>query len=187
MKEICIINSFVLKDIAQTKKLAKLIAQVIVPDFVVTLNGELGAGKTALVKEILYALGIKITVKSPTFTIVEPYNIGNLAIYHFDLYRFSNPDEWFHSGFDEYFTANSICFIEWADRAKELIPVIDWQINIGIESSNNDMYVDELKNNCDIAKMNFNQAKRIAWIESRSKKGEQCLKRLINSAAELFS
>lgn len=121
-----------LNNLDETMKFARSIAQAIVPNFIITLSGELGSGKTTIVREVLHSLGIKGSIKSPTYTIVEPYKINNLDLYHFDLYRFNDPEEWFESGFDEYFEHHSICFIEWAEKAIEFIPVIDWQISIKV-------------------------------------------------------
>lgn len=121
---------FKLENLAATANLAQKIARIIVPNFIVALNGNLGAGKTTLTREILHALGVAGTIKSPTFTLVEPYLMAKYSIYHFDLYRFSDPEEWFDSGFDEYFTAPHLCFIEWAANAQGLIPSPDWNINI---------------------------------------------------------
>lgn len=200
-------HSFILKDLLATENLAKLIARVIVPEFVVTLNGELGAGKTTLVRSALLALGVTGSVKSPTFTIVEPYQVNNLNIYHFDLYRFNDPEEWFYSGFDEYFGNNSICFIEWAEKAVGLIPVIDWQIKLKVLSSL-DQNVDSklrvynhrvsVENDSEIVgnekvcskvdmKVKVNEAVRIIEIESKSEKGGKCLIQLMKLAAKSFS
>jgi tRNA threonylcarbamoyladenosine biosynthesis protein TsaE len=126
-------HSFTLNTLPATQKLAKSIARIITPGFIVSLNGNLGAGKTTLVRNILQSMGITDNVKSPTFTLVEPYKINELNVFHFDLYRFTEPEEWFELGFDEYFTPNSICFIEWADRATGLIPNIDWAINLTMQ------------------------------------------------------
>lgn len=126
--------TFKLDDLAATKKLAAAIATAIVPNFVITLTGNLGAGKTTLTREIIQALGIVGSIKSPTFTLVEPYQVNELNIYHFDLYRFSDPLEWYDAGFDEYFDNKAICFIEWAEKAAGLIPTIDWEIVIELNS-----------------------------------------------------
>lgn len=153
---------FRLGSLAATKSLADSIASVIIPNFVVALNGELGAGKTTLVRYILQKMGIEGTIKSPTYTLVEPYQIGTTDIYHFDLYRFNSLDEWFESGFDEYFVHHSICFIEWAEKALELIPVVDWNITITVPDSN-----------------------RIVEITPNTAKGRLCLTNLIQHAAAL--
>ncbi|MCE2705638.1 MAG: tRNA (adenosine(37)-N6)-threonylcarbamoyltransferase complex ATPase subunit type 1 TsaE [Proteobacteria bacterium] len=111
---------------------AKNIALCLSPNFVIALNGNLGAGKTTLVRSILQELGVIGRIKSPTFTYVEPYQVGDTEIYHFDLYRFCDEIEWFDLGFDEYIKYNSICFIEWAERATMAIAKIDWKITIDI-------------------------------------------------------
>lgn len=145
--------------IEDTAKLASVIAQVVYPDFVVSLNGDLGAGKTTLTRDILRSMGVKGSVKSPTFTLVEPYALKGFTVYHFDLYRFNDPEEWFDAGFDEYFQNNYICFIEWAVKADKLIPKLDWLIDI-------DMQADFT---------------RVINIESKTLMGDECLKKLISS------
>lgn len=142
-----------------TNHLAHLIAKFIQPNFVVSLNGDLGAGKTTLTREILRSLGVVGSVKSPTFTLVEPYSVQNFTIYHFDLYRFNDPDEWFDAGFDEYFSPDCICFIEWASRAHKLIPKLDWVVNIEMQTD----------------------LSRIINIESQTLMGDECLKKLISN------
>lgn len=148
---------FEISSLLVTQDLAKKLAPVIVPDLVLTLNGNLGAGKTTLTREILFAMGVTGRVKSPTFTLVEPYEVNNVEVYHFDLYRFDNPEEWLDAGFDEYFNSNSICFIEWAEKAENLIPQIDLVIDIEIISP---------------------ESRKIT-ITSQNNKGDACLNQLI--------
>ena len=135
---------FILNDLETTQRLAKGIAQVIVPNFVVSLSGNLGAGKTTLTREVLRNLGIAGSIKSPTFTLVEPYQLPDYMLYHFDLYRFSDPEEWFDAGFDEYFSAPQVSFIEWAEKAQGLIPQIDWQITISFKHNLRELIIDSL-------------------------------------------
>lgn len=142
------------------ESLAKDVVSVIIPELVITLNGELGSGKTTFVREILKHLGETGSIKSPTFTFVEPYLIKGLNILHFDLYRFDVDRDWFSLGFDEYFEGNNICFIEWASRALEYIPRIDWEITI-----------------------DYNNEKRMLSITPKSDKGLKCLSPLIKPAA----
>ena len=137
-------HKFILNDLAATQRLAKGIAQVIVPNFVVSLSGNLGAGKTTLTREVLRNLGITGSIKSPTFTLVEPYQLPDYTLYHFDLYRFSDPEEWFDAGFDEYFSAPQVSFIEWAEKAQGLIPQIDWQITISFKHNLRELIIDSL-------------------------------------------
>ena len=92
---------------------------------VVTLSGELGAGKTTLVRGMLQGLGWTGAVKSPSYTLVEHYFVSSLYFYHFDFYRFGDPDEWRHTGFAEYFRPDSICVIEWPERVSRWLPTID--------------------------------------------------------------
>jgi len=95
----------------------------------VQLTGDLGAGKTSLVRATLRALGHAGRVRSPTYTLVEPYTVdtasGELLLYHFDLYRFSDPAEWADAGFREYFDSGAVCLVEWPQRAGALLGVPD--------------------------------------------------------------
>lgn len=149
-----------LLNLSDTNKLAKLIAHAIKPNMTIVLNGNLGAGKTTLTRDILHSLGISGSIKSPTFTLVEPYELPSYTVYHFDLYRFGDPEEWFDSGFDEYFLGRFICFIEWAEKAHGLIPQVDWQIDIVLDINNN----------------------RTLKISALTAEGIECLMRLINNA-----
>ena len=97
------------------------------------LQGNLGAGKTTLVRGLLRGLGYEGKVKSPTYTLVEPYVISGLYLYHFDLYRFVDPEEWEAAGFRDYFNAQSVCLIEWPKKAGDLLPPAD--IEIALEPS----------------------------------------------------
>jgi tRNA threonylcarbamoyladenosine biosynthesis protein TsaE len=89
------------------------------------VNGELGSGKTTLVRGLLRALGIKGAVKSPTYTWVEPYTLSRLDLYHFDFYRLENRTEWLSSGLREYFRPDTVCIVEWPERAGDLLPAPD--------------------------------------------------------------
>ena len=97
---------------------------------VLHLRGELGAGKTTLVRGLLRALGYQGRVKSPTYTLVEPYNDLRLNLYHFDFYRFKDRTEWLSSGFREYFNAESLCIVEWPERAGDLLAPPDLDIHL---------------------------------------------------------
>jgi tRNA threonylcarbamoyladenosine biosynthesis protein TsaE len=90
----------------------------------------LGAGKTTLVRGLLRHLGYTGKVKSPTYTLVEPYAISGLNLYHFDLYRFTDAEEWDAAGFRDYFNAQSVCLVEWPEQAGDLLPVADIDIRL---------------------------------------------------------
>ncbi len=96
----------------------------------ITLHGDLGAGKTTLVRHLLHALGVTGRVKSPTYAVVEPYELPGLAIWHFDFYRFADPREWEEAGFRDIFASNGLKLVEWPDKAAGLLPVADLDIAI---------------------------------------------------------
>ncbi|MGP1628682.1 MAG: tRNA (adenosine(37)-N6)-threonylcarbamoyltransferase complex ATPase subunit type 1 TsaE [Giesbergeria sp.] len=96
----------------------------------VSLHGDLGAGKTTLVRHLLRALGVHGRIKSPTYAVVEPHQAGDLAISHFDFYRFSDPREWEDAGFREVFANPGLKLAEWPEKAAGLIPPADIAIHI---------------------------------------------------------
>lgn len=110
---------------AELLALGEQLVNYLTPPKLVFLHGELGVGKTTLVRGILRVLGWQGIVKSPTFTVVEPYDLGHLQLYHFDLYRLTSVDELEFLGIRDYFTKNSLIFIEWPSRASALLPSPD--------------------------------------------------------------
>ncbi len=95
------------------------------------LKGEMGAGKTTLVKEVVHQLGVEGAVSSPTFSIVNQYgNLDNRIIYHFDLYRLKNESEAFDIGLDEYLTSGELCLIEWPEKLEMLLPQKYFEVQI---------------------------------------------------------
>ena len=96
----------------------------------VTLEGDLGTGKTTLVRGLLRARGIEGAVKSPTYTLVEHYPVSSLYFYHFDFYRFTSPDEWDSSGMAEYFRDDSVCIVEWPERVGNRLPEPDLALSL---------------------------------------------------------
>ena len=96
----------------------------------VTLHGELGSGKTTLVRGLLRARGVAGPIKSPTYALVEHYPVSRLDFYHFDFYRFMNPDEWDSAGMSDYFRDEAVCIVEWPERVGGLLPVPDLALSL---------------------------------------------------------
>lgn len=108
----------------------RLAALGAVRDAFITLHGDLGAGKTTLVRHLLRALGVQGRIKSPTYAVVEPHDAQGLAISHFDFYRFSDPREWEDAGFRDIFASPGLKLAEWPDKAAALLPPADLAIHI---------------------------------------------------------
>lgn len=150
-----------LGDEAATAALAARLAPALGPGTVVWLTGGLGAGKTTLVRGLLRALGHTGAVKSPTFTLLEPYNLPRFPVYHFDFYRFSSPDEWRDAGFDEYFRGDGACLVEWPELAGPALPAPDLRIELAFDGE-----ADESGERGDA---------RIARLEAFGEAGRRCL------------
>ena len=114
---------------AATISFGEKLASILQPGDFICLDGDLGAGKTFLSKAIIHALDVTDYVTSPSYTIVNEYE-GKHAIYHFDVYRIDDIDEMYEIGFEEYFYAEGICLVEWANMIAELIPPSHYQIRL---------------------------------------------------------
>ncbi len=172
-------QQFIINDLAHMQQFANIIANYISPNFIILLNGEIGAGKTTLVRSIIQNLGVTGTIKSPTFTLVEQYDVNDgmansrlkdnnhYSIYHFDLYRFCQANEWLTSGFDDYIATNPnnkfLAFIEWGSKANNLIDNVNWVINI------NHSMIDEINNQRTIEITAYNEVgiKLLSWLTAK--------------------
>ncbi len=127
----------ILANEAATLACGKRFAIILTPGLVVYLHGDLGAGKTTFVRGVLHGLGHIGKVKSPTYTLVEPYvvelnAVSSYNIYHFDLYRFNSEEEWDAAGFRDYFNPQSICMIEWPEKAEHVLPEPDIHVQLSL-------------------------------------------------------
>jgi len=140
-------NNFTLDlaDEAATLDFGKVMAKAMQPNLTIYLHGDLGAGKTTLVRGLVHSLGYAGKVKSPTYTLVESYEISNetasFTLYHFDLYRFNDEEEWDAAGFRDYFNAQSVCLIEWPEKAENVLPTPDINVIFTIKSSGRSLNV----------------------------------------------
>ncbi|MEQ1484818.1 tRNA (adenosine(37)-N6)-threonylcarbamoyltransferase complex ATPase subunit type 1 TsaE, partial [Methyloglobulus sp.] len=123
----------VLQNTEETEHFGAELFQSLAPKSVVFLHGELGAGKTTLVRGYLRAAGYTGTVKSPTYNLVEEYTVAGQKIFHFDLYRLNDPEELEWIGISDYFNQDSICFIEWPDKGKGFLPEPDVVITLSVQ------------------------------------------------------
>jgi tRNA threonylcarbamoyladenosine biosynthesis protein TsaE len=123
-----------LADEAATRELGARIAVALSPGVSVHLSGDLGAGKTTLARGLIQALGFAGKVKSPTYTLVEPYIDSRLSLYHFDFFRFKNPKEWDDAGLRECFNGRAIAIVEWPEKAAGLLPPADLRVQLEIRS-----------------------------------------------------
>ena len=142
----------ILPDENATLALGAAIARGIEPGMVVFLHGDLGAGKTTLVRGVLRGLGFEGRVKSPTYALVEVYEVSRLDFHHFDFYRFQDPREWNEAGFRDTFDGLRVSFVEWPEKAHGLLPTADVEITLAIQ---------------DVG--------RVATLKANTPKGERCL------------
>ena len=145
----------ILPDELATLALGAALSRCLEPGLVIYLRGELGAGKTTLVRGAVRALGHEGPVRSPTYTLVEVYAVSRLDLHHFDFYRFHDPREWIDAGFRESFNGRTVSLIEWPERAGGQLPPADVDIALALH-----------------------EAGRSAVLTSSSLKGQQCLERL---------
>ncbi len=132
-----------LHDEAATAALGAALARALAPGLAIYLHGDLGAGKTALTRALLHAAGHAGNVKSPTYTLAEPYAItlGGRAVrlIHFDLYRMGSPEEFLDAGFREDFNGDNICIVEWPEKADRVLPAADINLFLTVAGNGRDV------------------------------------------------
>lgn len=136
-----------LPDEAATLAFAARLQAALLPGRVVFLHGNLGAGKTTLVRGYLRAAGYQGTVKSPTYTLVEEYALADRTVYHFDLYRLNDPEELEWMGIRDYFRPDSLCFVEWPEKGEGFLPSPDLEIYLEPEGAGRSLRVVLLSEN----------------------------------------
>lgn len=148
-----------LHDEAGTAALGAALSRALTPGLTIYLHGDLGAGKTALTRALLHAAGHTGHVKSPTYTLAEPYTVnlagGPTRVIHFDLYRMASPEEFLDAGFREDFNASNICIVEWPQQAAGVLPEPDIELFLAVAGEGRDVE-----------------------LRALSDKGSQCLDRL---------
>jgi tRNA threonylcarbamoyladenosine biosynthesis protein TsaE len=132
-----------LHDEAGTAALGAALARALAPGLAIYLHGDLGAGKTALTRALLHAAGHAGHVKSPTYTLSEPYSVvldgRAVDVIHFDLYRMGSPEEFLDAGFREDFDGANICIVEWPEKAEPVLPPADLDIYLEVAGQGRDV------------------------------------------------
>lgn len=133
-----------LPDEHASEAFATRLALYLVAPLIITFSGDLGAGKTTIVRAMLRHLGVTSAIKSPTFSLVESYVCHDMQVHHFDLYRIHHEEELEYLGFRDYFTNESICCIEWAENAGKALPNVDIRFKLSIKGAGREMQMTAL-------------------------------------------
>lgn len=123
---------------------ARRLAQQMHAPLILCFSGDIGAGKTTIIRAMLRALGIQCAIKSPTFSLVESYDCNEFMVHHFDLYRIHHEDELEYIGFRDFFTEHNICCIEWAEHAGQSLPAVDIRFKLNIKEAGRELEINAL-------------------------------------------
>jgi tRNA threonylcarbamoyladenosine biosynthesis protein TsaE len=138
----------ILHDEAGTAALGESLALALAPGLTIYLHGDLGAGKTTLTRALLHAAGYAGHVKSPTYTLAEPYAVTlggkTVEVIHFDLYRMGSAEEFLDAGFREHFNPATVCLVEWPEKAQGVLPLPDIEVFLGIIEDGRDVELQAL-------------------------------------------
>ncbi len=111
---------------------------------ILSFSGDIGTGKTTIIRAMLRALGVQCAIKSPTFSLVESYQCTQFTVHHFDLYRIHNEEELEYIGFRDFFSEHCVCCIEWAEHAGQLLPKIDIYFKLKIKQAGRELEIKAL-------------------------------------------
>lgn len=141
--------TFTLQTEEETKQFAQKLATCLKSPLVLGFSGNIGAGKTTLIRAMLRSLGIQSAIKSPTFSLVESYQINERMIHHFDLYRIQDIDELEHIGIRDYFAEEAISCIEWPEHGGELVNHLDAIISLHIKDASRVLELESIQRSGD--------------------------------------
>lgn len=162
-----------LKDLSETERLASLLADCFAPGFTLYLSGGLGAGKTTLTRALLRALGFNGRVKSPTFSLLEPYNLPKFELHHYDFYRLDSPEAWREAGFETSFDGRVAVVVEWPEMAGGTLPPPDLDVQLQLVDPTEEDAQDG------ITGAEHAADRRLASVRAGSERGRGCLSRLV--------
>ncbi len=128
------IQNFIVKSVSEYTTVYRLLEELINTNKLIFFSGEMGAGKTTLIKEFCKFLGVKDEVSSPTFSLVNEYESDIGPIYHFDLYRIQSEEELYDIGYEDYFFSGYLCLVEWPEMASGVIPAEHVMVNIRVKN-----------------------------------------------------